>query len=94
MEEQIGATTDPKLKADLSRQLTVLLSKRTRKGSPRKPVSVQKSSAPEGHGDLNRAVIEFEMKAREQKIRTGQALTETDRHALLEEVTKSLVGEA
>jgi len=37
LEQQLEATTDPKIKADLSRQLTKLLSKSTRKGSSRKP---------------------------------------------------------
>ena len=37
LEQQLEATTDPKIKADVSRQLTKLLSKPTRKGSSRKP---------------------------------------------------------
>jgi hypothetical protein len=39
LEEQLATTNDPKIKADLSRQLTKLLSKPTRKGSSRKPVA-------------------------------------------------------
>ena len=36
LEQQLAATKDPQLKADLSRQLTKLLSQRPRKRSPRK----------------------------------------------------------
>ena len=37
LEEQIEATNDPQLKADLSRQLTKVVTKPARRGRPRKP---------------------------------------------------------
>ncbi len=49
LEQQLEATTDPKIKADISRQLTKLLSKPTRKGSSRKPQaipSIKKKTSP------------------------------------------------
>ena len=37
LEQQLEVATDPRIKADISRQLTKLLSKPARKGSSRKP---------------------------------------------------------
>lgn len=45
LEDQLAATNDPKIKADISRQLTKLLSKTTRKGSSRKPEVVVPTSS-------------------------------------------------
>lgn len=44
LEQQLEATDDPKIKADISRQLTKLLAKPSRKGSPRKPEATAPSS--------------------------------------------------
>lgn len=100
LEEQLAATNDPKIKADISRQLTKLLSKPTRKGSSRKPVatpsSKKKSILTKVHGNgvdwlspakklAYFAVAEFDKRQKEHRQRTQQELTEVEKQALLKE---------
>ncbi len=105
LEQQLEATTDPKIKADISRQLTKLLSKPTRKGSSRKPEATSQSKKTGSLRDIyttwpyremslskivvNHGVLQWEKKGRELK----RKLTQTEKEAVFAEVMASLSAE-
>ena len=106
LEEQLAATNDPKIKADLSRQLTKLLSKPTRKGSSRKPGATPKKTSlltkVNGNGVdwlspekklIHFIVVEFEKRRKEHWQRTGQELTEVEKNTLMVEAGNFVEGQ-
>jgi hypothetical protein len=102
LEQQIEATSDPQIKADLSRQLTKLVTTAKRRGRPRKPEATArlKGNASlltrihhNGVDDLSPQnklihfqVVEFEKREKEHRKRTGQQLTEVEKKTLWAEV--------
>jgi hypothetical protein len=108
LEEQLATTNDPKIKADLSRQLTKLLSKPTRKGASRKPVAIPSSKKPSlltrvnGNGVdwlspekklIHFVFVEFEKRRKDYRQRTGQELTEVETKALMRESGAFIEGQ-
>jgi len=102
LEQQLEAATDPKIKADVSRQLTKLLFRPTRKGSSRKP-----QTTPTSYGKASAIVakwadrlshldeqkrIEFSV-VKEVEERQKPGGSSIDRGALIAEVLGMLSAE-
>ena len=109
IEQQLEETTDPKIKADLSRQLTKLLSSprqpsRAAQKAGEKPKNKNRSlreiytgsvydAMSDGELVLHHLVVQFETKDKEHRIRTGQKFTKPERDALVKELKDSLSAE-
>jgi hypothetical protein len=103
LEEQIEATNDPQLKADLTRQLTKVVTKPARRGRPRKPEATAPTKSRSirekytgsvyeqmSDGDLVCWHLVFEI---EKRQRMGFLKNRAERTAFVAEVLGSLTEE-
>jgi hypothetical protein len=105
LEEQIEATNDPQLKADLSRQLTKVVTKPARRGRPRKPADGA-VEAPKKNRSLRelcagrydemsdgKLVLNHLVIQIEKRKKAGELTTRAERDAFVAEELASLTEE-